>query len=44
MATKIRAAELAAQAHIPTYILAGDDPHNLYRIFGGEDIGTVFDC
>ena len=44
MATKIRAAELAAQAGIPTYILAGDDPQNLYRIFDGEDIGTVFDC
>lgn len=44
MATKIRAAEVAAEKHIPTYILAGDDPENLYRIFNGEDIGTVFDC
>lgn len=43
MATKIRAAELAAAARIPTYILAGD-PQNLYRIFDGEDVGTVFVC
>ena len=44
MATKIHAAEIAAEKHIPTYILAGDDPENLYRVFAGEDIGTVFDC
>ena len=44
MATKICAAEIAAEKHIATYILAGDDPENLYRIFSGEDIGTVFDC
>ena len=44
MATKIRAAQVAAEAHIPTVILAGDDPENLYRVFEGENIGTVFDC
>ena len=44
MATKIRAAQVAAESHIPTVILAGDDPENLYRVFEGEDIGTVFDC
>ncbi|MBO5252822.1 MAG: glutamate 5-kinase [Clostridia bacterium] len=43
MATKIRAAEIAAEKHIPTYILAGDDPENLYRVFDGQDIGTVFE-
>ena len=42
MATKIRAAEIAGRAHIPTYILSGEDPENLYRVFDGEDIGTVF--
>ena len=42
MATKIRAAEIAGRANIPTYILSGVDPENLYRIFDGEDIGTVF--
>ena len=42
MATKIRAAEIAGRANIPTYILSGEDPENLYRIFDGEDIGTVF--
>ena len=42
MATKIRAAEIAGRANIPTYILSGKDPENLYRIFDGEDIGTVF--
>lgn len=44
MATKVRAAQVAAESHIPTVILAGDDPENLYRVFEGEDIGTVFDC
>lgn len=44
MATKVRAAEIAAEKHILTYILEGDDPENLYRVFNGEDIGTVFDC
>ena len=44
MATKIRAAQVAAESHIPTVILAGDDPENLYRVFEGEVIGTVFDC
>ena len=39
---KIRAAEIAGRANIPTYILSGEDPENLYRIFDGEDIGTVF--
>ena len=42
MATKIRAAEIAGRANIPAYILSGEDPENLYRIFDGEDIGTVF--
>ena len=42
MATKIRAAEIAGRVNIPTYILSGEDPENLYRIFDGEDIGTVF--
>ena len=42
MATKIRAAEIAGRANVPTYILSGEDPENLYRIFDGEDIGTVF--
>ena len=40
--SKIRAAEIAGRANIPTYILSGEDPENLYRIFDGEDIGTVF--
>ena len=44
MATKIRAAQVAGEAHIPTVIVAGDDPENLYRVFEGADIGTVFDC
>ena len=44
MATKIRAAQVAAESHMPTVILAGADPEDLYRVFEGEDIGTVFDC
>lgn len=44
MATKVRAAELAGRANIPTVIIAGDDPENLYRVFEGADIGTIFAC
>lgn len=42
MATKIRAAEIAGEKGIPTVILSGEDPENLYRFFDGADIGTVF--
>lgn len=42
MITKVRAAEIAGQAGIPTCIMNGEDPENLYTLFDGDEIGTVF--
>lgn len=42
MATKVSAARIATRAGIPCYIIKGDDPNNLYRLFDGESIGTIF--
>ncbi|MEG1427672.1 MAG: glutamate 5-kinase, partial [Oscillospiraceae bacterium] len=42
MATKIKAAEIAVNAGIVCCILSGEKPQNLYELFDGEDIGTVF--
>lgn len=44
MATKISAAEISTAAGIPCCVMAGDDPANLYTLFDGADIGTVFGC
>ena len=42
MATKIAAAKISKDAGIPCAIVSGHDPNNLYRIFDGEEIGTIF--
>ncbi len=42
MITKINAAEVVTQAGIPMIIMNGSDPENLYKIFDGESIGTLF--
>lgn len=42
MATKISAAKVSLAAGIPCCVIKGDDPENLYRLFDGKDIGTVF--
>lgn len=42
MATKVKAAKIATQAGIDCHIISGDNPNNLYTLFDGEDIGTVF--
>lgn len=42
MATKIKAAQLATKQGITTCIISGDRPENLYDLFDGKDIGTVF--
>ena len=42
MITKLQAAEIAMEAGIKTAIINGHDPENLYRLFDGEEIGTVF--
>ena len=42
MYTKVVAAELATAAGITTAIVDGSDPEILYRLLGGESVGTVF--
>ena len=42
MATKIKAARISTEAGIPCSIISSSDPNNLYRIFGGEVVGTLF--
>ena len=42
MSTKIKAAEIATSAGIPCFVIGGSDPDNLYRIFDGEKVGTLF--
>ena len=42
MATKVSAADITTMAGIPCCVLAGNDTDNLYRLFDGEEIGTLF--
>lgn len=42
MATKLSAAKIAGKAGIPCAIVSGHDPNNLYSLFDGEEIGTMF--
>jgi len=42
MITKIEAADIATNAGIVTAIIDGSDPDDIYRLFDGEPIGTVF--
>ena len=42
MVTKISAARIATAAGIPCCVIQGADPENLYRLFDGESIGTLF--
>ncbi len=43
MITKLEAASIAGEKGIPTVIVNGDDPENLYGIFEGTTKCTVFD-
>lgn len=43
MITKLHAASLAAEYGLVTVILNGTNPSNLYTLFDGKQIGTVFD-
>lgn len=43
MITKLEAAQIAGEKDIPTVIINGDDPENLYGIFDGSAKCTVFD-
>ncbi len=42
MITKVMAAEIAAESGIKTLVLNGKDPKILYRVFDGEQVGTLF--
>ena len=42
MSTKVSAAALANEAGICCCVMSGADPKSLYRLFDGEQIGTVF--
>ena len=42
MATKVSAAQISTGAKIPCCVIAGDRPENLYDLFDGKDIGTIF--
>jgi len=42
MATKVRAAELAARSGAATWIASGAEPEVLTRLLAGEDLGTRF--
>lgn len=42
MTTKIRAAEIATNAGIDCYVINGNHPSNLYKVFEGKNIGTKF--
>ena len=42
MATKVKAASMVNADGIPCCVMSGANPENLYRLFDGEQIGTVF--
>ena len=42
MATKLQAAQIAVTAGADMVIANGGDFHNIHKILGGEDIGTLF--
>ncbi|NLB39714.1 MAG: glutamate 5-kinase [Clostridiales bacterium] len=44
MATKIHAADIATREGIPTYVINGTPPDNLYKLIDGVAIGTKFEA
>lgn len=40
--TKIRAAQIAAQAGIPTVVMNGSRPTDIYKVLEGKSVGTYF--
>ena len=42
MITKINAAKMATENNIDVIIANGNDPHIIYDILDGEEIGTIF--
>ena len=44
MITKIHAAEIATEAGIPTVIMNGEAPQDIYKLIDGHSVGTIFLC
>ena len=42
MITKIHAAEITTQAGIPTVVMNGTAPQDIYKLIDGHSIGTLF--
>lgn len=42
MTTKVSAAKVSTAAGIPCCVIKGDQPANLYTLFDGKNIGTIF--
>lgn len=42
MSTKLQAARIATEAGIPTYIVNGEEPENIYAAIEGKRVGTLF--
>ncbi len=42
MITKIHAAEIAAKSGIPTVIMNGEAPQDIYKLIDGHSVGTIF--
>ncbi len=42
MTTKIHAAEIASKAGIPTVIMNGTAPQDIYKLIDGHSVGTIF--
>ncbi|MGN0172619.1 MAG: glutamate 5-kinase [Acutalibacteraceae bacterium] len=43
MITKLHAAQIAMQSHIPTIVMDGSHPSRLYDVLEGADCGTLFE-
>ena len=42
MLTKIQAAKLAGEGKIPTVIMNGENPEEMYKLLSGRQVGTLF--
>ena len=42
MITKIHAAEIATSAGIPTVVMNGTAPQDIYKLIDGHSVGTIF--
>lgn len=42
MVTKVHAAQIAGKAGIPTVVMNGSEPQDIYRLIDGRQVGTLF--